>query len=283
MKKYLILILFAVGLIWVMYSIQHSNKKEKEKYSFLNYEDKAENPIERLEWRSQQKGGNYDPAVAMKAGLRSKKLMDLALIKPALKDAGLKSWTSLGPGDTGGRIRSIAIHPNNSNIIYIGSVAGGIWRTFNGGTTWSRVDDFMPNLAITQIVFNPVNPNIMYASTGEGFGGAGIDRNINSPGVMNRGLGILKSIDGGNTWLETHFPNSDFFWVNDIAIDSNSPNNLYAVTANGAIYKTTNGGAQWNIITSFFARATDVKIDPNNSNNVMVATGGRNVFSGGSI
>ena len=291
MKKYhfISILLCVITISTVYFQSQHAG--DGVDYVELMYNDKPENPKERLEWRAAQKGGSYDPEIAMKAGKRSKKLMDLALKKPTLKDGGLRSWISLGPGDTGGRIRSIAIHPNNPSIIFIGSVAGGIWRSFNGGSTWSMVDDFMPNLAITQIVFNPTNPNIMYASTGEGFGGGGIASDSDSPGVMNRGLGVLKSIDGGFNWFETDFPDSRFFWVNDIAIDNNNPEHLYAITMDGGLYKTTNGGSQWNLITSGLGNLTDIKIDPSNSNNVLVGSRGNIgrdamgnlTFTGGSL
>ena len=84
-------------------------------------------------------------------------------------DAGLWVWDWLGPGNIGGRIRAICIHPVNTNTIFIGSVSGGLWRSTNGGSSWTAINDFLPNLAITSIVIDPQNTNLMYASTGEGF------------------------------------------------------------------------------------------------------------------
>ena len=88
---------------------------------------------------------------------------------PQPKDAGLWNWEWLGPGNIGGRIRAIAINPSNPEIIFIGSVGGGLWKSINGGDSWSVVNDFLPNLAITSIVYDPTDTDIMYASTGEGF------------------------------------------------------------------------------------------------------------------
>lgn len=79
------------------------------------------------------------------------------------------SWSQLGPGNIGGRIRAIAVHPTDPNTVYIGAVAGGVWKSVNGGTSWTSLNDFMGNIAVCALVIDPNNPNIIYAGTGEGF------------------------------------------------------------------------------------------------------------------
>lgn len=246
-----------------------------------DYKSKPENPSERELWRLSQKGGELNPQKMLKAMRHTKSLVNERL---AQKDAGIMSWTSLGPGNIGGRIRSIAIDPNDEDRIFIGSVAGGIWRTTNGGSNWTNVSDILPNMCITQIVFDPSNSDIMYASTGEGIGGAGIARSSQSPGAMNIGVGVMRSTDGGVTWNVLPQPNDRFHWVNDIAIDPNNPTHLWAVTSDttdrnssfgsGAIYKSINSGQSWVEITTTESRAIDIKIDPNNSNRLMVGCRG---------
>ena len=242
--------------------------------------DKPENPAERDAWRLAQKGGDYDPKKVLAAQKMTQRLVQTHVDKPTNRDGGLNSWSSLGPGNTGGRIRAIAINPNDANEIFIGSVAGGMWKSTDAGASWSNVSDFLPSMAITQILYDPTNTNIMYASTGEGFSGAGIAVSFNSPGTMNIGIGVLRSTDGGDSWTALPQPNDLFHWVNDIAIDPNNPTHLYAVTTHttnqnnpgntGAIYKTTNSGQDWDMITTTFTRALDVKIDPFDSDNVLV-------------
>ena len=109
-----------------------------------------------------------------------------------IQEAGVfpESWSWLGPGNIGGRIRSILIHPTNANKMWVGSVSGGIWQTTDGGSSWSPVNDFMANLAVSTMVMHPTNPNIMYAGTGEGFGN----------GDAITGDGVFRSTDGGATW-----------------------------------------------------------------------------------
>src|SRR3990172_7394974 len=100
------------------------------------------------------------------------------------------AWTELGPGNIGGRIRSILIHPTEPNRMWLGSVSGGIWKTTDAGASWQPVNDLMANLNISTMVMQPGNPNIMYAGTGESF--------VAGP----FGAGVFKSTDSGNTWTQ---------------------------------------------------------------------------------
>ena len=145
-------------------------------------------------------------------------------------------WTELGPGNIGGRIRAIAVDPHNANIVYIGSVSGGVWKTTNGGSNWYPLDDYMENLAVCSLVIDPHNTNIVYAGTGEGF---------NNYDYI-RGNGVFRSTNAGNTWNQlSSTNNSNFYYVNRLAIDSIN-NSLYAATRAG-LYKSIDGG---NIFTN---------------------------------
>ncbi|MPR35469.1 WD40/YVTN/BNR-like repeat-containing protein [Salmonirosea aquatica] len=104
-------------------------------------------------------------------------------------------WTERGPNNIGGRTRAILFDPNDATKkkVWAGGVAGGLW--FNNDITdanssWQNVDDFWENLAISSLAYDPTNPQIMYAGTGEGYG------NVDAV----RGGGIWKTTDGGGTW-----------------------------------------------------------------------------------
>lgn len=143
-------------------------------------------------------------------------------------------WTELGPGNIGGRIRAIAIDPVTPTTMLLGSVAGGIWRTTDGGATWSRVDDLLENLAITAILYTPGTPAVLYAATGEGFGN----------GDAIRGAGIFKSVNGGLDWFRLPATNTpDFYWVNELAISPDA-STLLAATGSG-MWRSTDGGTTW--------------------------------------
>lgn len=210
---------------------------------------KPDSPGEYLEFRKQSlrdENGEIDPDGLMRAKAHVDRMR--ALTPPAVGGITRGAWTSIGPGNIGGRIRAMVIRPSDPDTIFIGSVGGGIWKTANGGTSWSVVDDFMANLAVSTMVIDPSNANTMYAGTGEGY--------YNADGI--RGAGIFKSTDGGTTWTQLASTStspgsgqtaSDYYYVNRLAMNSDGTV-LLAATRTG-IYRSTDGGVS-------FARATMV-------------------------
>lgn len=142
--------------------------------------------------------------------------------------AGLRqaAWRAIGPGNIGGRTRSILCHPTNPNRMWAASAGGGIWRTDDAGAHWQPVNDFLANLAVTSLVIHPTNPNIIYAATGEGFS------NVDAL----RGGGIFVTHDGEN-W--SHLAGTDIAelqLINRLAISKNGKT-LLAATPQG-IYRS---------------------------------------------
>src|SRR5262249_50339692 len=58
-----------------------------------------------------------------------------------VREASIGNWIPLGPGNVGGRTRALLIHPTNPNTMYAGSVAGGVWKSTDGGATWNPLND----------------------------------------------------------------------------------------------------------------------------------------------
>ena len=157
---------------------------------------------------------------------------NIAGIQPA-------GWTWLGPGNIGGRIRSILIHPTNPDVMWVGSVTGGIWKTTNAGGSWAPLNDFMGNLSVTTMVMSPSDPNVIYAGTGEGV------YLVQTFKDLIRGAGVFKTTDGGATW--TQLPatsNSDWYHVGRLAINPSDSQILLAATGTG-IWRSGDGGATW--------------------------------------
>ncbi len=149
------------------------------------------------------------------------------------------SWTQVGPSNIGGRIRAIAVHPSDPNTVYLGAVAGGVWKSTNGGSSWTALNDFMENLAVCALVIDPNNPNIVYAGTGEGF--------FNLDAI--RGAGIFKSTDAGASWNRlSSTNNSNFYYVNDLDINS-TDGRLYAATRKGLFVSTDGGNSFTGLLT----------------------------------
>ncbi len=161
-----------------------------------------------------------------------------ALYSAASPQAAIGTWQSLGPGNVGGRTNALVIHPTQPNTMYAGAADGGVWKTTDGGATWIPLTDLSPNIAIGSLVMDPDNPLVVYAGTGEG--AANID--------AVRGMGILKTSDGGATWTRLSATNtSDFYYVNKLVFGpphAPAARNLYAATQNG-VFRSSDGGATW--------------------------------------
>jgi photosystem II stability/assembly factor-like uncharacterized protein len=165
------------------------------------------------------------------------------------------SWTWLGPGNIGGRMRSILIHPSTPNTMWIGGVDGGVWKTLNGGASWFPLNDFMANLAVVSLVMDPTDANTIYAGTGEG------TSNIDAI----RGAGIFKTTDGGASWTQlSATANSSFYYVNRLAICPTNHLIVLAATGTG-IWRSTDGGTSWS--QTYSTRAMlDIAFDPTGAN-----------------
>ena len=150
----------------------------------------------------------------------------------------LGTWSALGPGNIGGRTRALLIDPGTPTTMYAAGVAGGVWKTTNGGGTWAPLDDFMANLAVNAMAMDPASPSTLYAGTGEGF--------FNIDAV--RGAGIFKTTNGGTTWAALpNTVNANFHYVNDVIVSSNDSQRVYAATRTG-VWRSTNGGVNWTLI-----------------------------------
>lgn len=162
---------------------------------------------------------------------------------------GPTTYTNLAGWNPGiGRLNVIAFHPTASNTFWVGGPSGGLWRTTNGGTAWTPLTDGMPNIGVSGIAVNYNNTNIMYILTGDGDGGD------------TRSIGVLKTINGGETWLTTGLS-----WTvqNNVRgykllIHPTNPNILFAVTTLG-IFKTTNAGFSWTNVLSGSYRDIEFK------------------------
>jgi hypothetical protein len=150
-----------------------------------------------------------------------------------------------------GRVTAIAVDPSDATgqTVYIGGAAGGVWKTTNGGTSWTVLTDTQPSLAIGCITIDPNNPSTIYVGTGE--------ENFN--GDAYYGAGILKSTDAGAHWTQMGAipfaqvlgPQTGGAFIGQIAVQpGNSQIVLAAVSffvggTVGGIYRSTNAGSTW--------------------------------------
>ena len=235
-----------------------------------------------------------------------------------LNDGTAGQWSQLGPfgaptNSGSGRANCIAYHPTNPNILLLGSASGGLWRSVNGGQSWTSNTDGLENLGFSDIVFSESNPNIVYAATGDRDGGD------------TYSVGILKSFDGGLSWQTTgltftqnakrkiykllvHPSNDSIVYMAsttgfrisvdggmtwtlkragsfiDAAFKPNDPNTIYAATSS-VVIKSTNAGQSWTILSVPFSSSNSritLGVTPANSDYlyILAAKSSDNGFGG---
>jgi photosystem II stability/assembly factor-like uncharacterized protein len=195
---------------------------------------------------------------------------------------GGSNWIELGPtaipnGQTyggasvivTGRVTEIVQHPTDPLTIFVGTARGGIWKSTDGGITWTPKSDHEESLAIGALAISSSNPQILYAGTGEGdIYFYRLSFPLSSVNAEANGVGILKSADGGNTWTllgTTIFTGACFY---KMAVHPSDPNMAFAAS-NLGLYRTTDGGANWIQVTSGLPAisatviaCTDIVFDP---------------------
>ncbi|MDI1354350.1 MAG: T9SS type A sorting domain-containing protein [bacterium] len=173
-----------------------------------------------------------------------------------------------------GRINCVAFHPTDTNTYYVGVAQGGLWRTTNGGASYTPLTDNLPITRISDIVLQPGNPNVIYISVcdfeyiGRGLYLDGKKRHTHF------GLGVYKTTDGGTTWSPTglsfQLTDGDASLIRKIVINPANTNELLACGVSG-MYRSTNGGAWWTKqVDSLF---WDMIQSPQNPNILYAATG----------
>ncbi len=172
---------------------------------------------------------------------------------PRLSGINGTTWKPIGPDGiaqgasrVNGRVVSIGLHPSSPNIIYQGSNYGGLWKTYNGGANWQSLTDQQPSLGIgenTAVAVDPNNPNIIFVGTSGRWEISQISK------------GLLKSVDGGGTWIVvgSDYPagnsgNADDLFTNNlisaIVIDPANSARMYMGTSLG-LYFSTDSGQNW--------------------------------------
>lgn len=167
-----------------------------------------------------------------------------------------------------GRIERINFHPTNENIIWASAPEGGLWRTIDGGNTWTTSSDFWDHLGTGDLVYDQNNNNILYLAADD----------PDSQFTFNRG--VLKSTDGGNTWNVIGLDNSLASSVFKLGIQPDG-SSLYACTSSG-LFTSVDGGVTWvkNAGLPSNIQINDLEYHPTNSNIIYAAERGMTLPTG---
>jgi photosystem II stability/assembly factor-like uncharacterized protein len=176
---------------------------------------------------------------------------------------------SIGPSGMSGRITAIGVVEKNTNVIYVGSASGGLWKSESGGLEWTPLFDREAVSSIGALDIYQANPDIIWVGTGEG----------NPRNSLNSGAGVYRSIDGGKTWELKGLEKTRN--IHRIIIDPENPDIVYAGAIGSpwgphperGVYKTTDGGKTWKQIlyTNDLSGVGDMVMDPVNPNKLVVA------------
>lgn len=177
---------------------------------------------------------------------------------------GSMSARHIGPALMSGRITDITGHPTNSKHITIGTAGGGVWKSMDGGLSFTPIfDEF--NQSIGCVALDPKNPdNVIWVGTGETW-----TRNSISPGD-----GLYKSSDGGKSWKRVGFELSDH--ISSIQINPENPDEVYVGILGPlwgdsdvrGVYKTSDGGKSWEQLLkgNLTTGCSELILDPSDSN-----------------
>ena len=180
------------------------------------------------------------------------------------------SWTYSGPSNNtiesgAGRVNFIRFQPGDTNTIYIGTPAGGLWKTNNGGDHWSTNTDQLASLGMRDLAIDPSNVKVMYLATGDA-DGARSSVYISS---LTGSYGVLKTDDGGLNWKTTglKWTYAQNININRVLVNPINTNIVFAAASDG-LYRSMDGGAIWEKVVVGDAR--DIAFKPEDPSVVYV-------------
>ncbi|HYN23155.1 MAG TPA: hypothetical protein VE078_19505 [Thermoanaerobaculia bacterium] len=197
-----------------------------------------------------------------------------SLVQPAVAQidsdllAGV-SARSIGPAAMSGRVAEVTAVESNPDIVYAGTATGGVWKSINGGLSWSPIFDDQPIASIGAVSVFQAAPEIVWVGSGEG----------NPRNSVSVGNGIYKSMDGGRTWKHLGLEKTER--IHRVVLHPTDPDvayvgamgKLWGENPERGVFKTTDGGKTWRKVLYVDERTgtADLVMDPSNPNKLFAA------------
>jgi len=271
--KSLLFAVFICGFTWTIQSQDYLDMIEAETFSVQEIIDAGEAYFEN---RDQERGSGYKEFKRWEyMALRlmneegflpttKQKLETLASYNSYLNETAqtraqlTDNWQELGPVDWTatsswspgvGRITGIAVDPTDSDTMIVGGHRGGVWKTTDGGQSWTPLNDNFVNLSVYSVAIDSIDPNIYYYGSSNGM--------------------IFRSTDAGATFSLL----ADFSGSRIIKILTHPTNTdiIFASSENAGTFRSTDGGVTWANVTND-GRSYDIEFMPGNPS-VVYATG----------
>jgi len=194
-----------------------------------------------------------------------------AAARPAVDTTALARLTfrSIGPANMMGRSTDVEGVPGNPDIVYVGTAAGGLWKTINGGTTWAPLFEKQSTLSIGDFALEPGNPDVIYVGTGE----------ANVRNSVSFGRGMYQSTDGGRSWRFIGL--GDTRHIARVMVSPNDPRTVFACaighmagpSTERGVFVSRDAGATWTKALYLDDKhgCADLDVDPKNPNIVYAA------------
>lgn len=178
-------------------------------------------------------------------------------------------WTQEGPFNIGGRINTIAVHPENPSTWITGTAGGGAYITVDEGASWQNLTENLSHLPIGHIAYDPNDSETIYLGTGD----------VNIGGTVYIGNGLYRSTNGGESWENIGLQETRI--ISKIVVNPNNSDQVFVATMgvpfetgpDRGLYRTDDGGATWQqvLLVSETAGVIDLAIDPNNPSTLYAA------------
>ncbi len=307
-----VILIVVISAWWYISAVQRDGKIFDESEPDLPVSsvkiDKAEYKQLRTEqiamWRGLDTAEQGSRSRAIKNMERDERELDARRAERNERPSGVERWHFLGPAPIpvnasttySGRVASLAVHPTNPNIVYAGAAQGGLYRSLNGGASWTPLLDEALTLSIGSIAISPSDPTTVFVGTGEtsfssdSFFGVGIYRITNAEtnpvlsGPLNKNAGGTDVFTGRG--------------ISEIILHPTDPNRLIATSAQGiagiggstiganlpnaGVYRTTNALAANPVFEKLSIQGTlgagrsiaDAAVDPADPNRILVSVVG---------
>lgn len=243
----------------------------------------------REEWFAERRGlGDVDQPGALRR--QAVEEVKFRLTQPDLRVVP-GSWQEVGPspmnmltwamGRVAGRVSALAVSPADEQVLYLGTASGGLWKSVNGGGTWTSLFDAVGTQTIGSVALDPNDSNVVWVGTGE--------QGQSCFGYF--GMGLFRSTDGGASFAPRNGSGGSALALSHVTAVAVQPGNSNVILAGGSgfcsggvagsagLFRSNDGGATWSKVLN--GQTQDIIFDPTVPSLVYAAVGGSSTTSGG--